>query len=185
MAGPESTPVGRQIYARTGDPRVRLSMLVGALLEGGTLVGPFPPGDHGTSFGPFQIHLPAHPGVSRAEAENPAFAVAYMLPAYVHGVARVYPGAWAADPGNAAATAAFYAERPAHMYPASRVDSAMNTLRAGGFPVGSPAYTRVPDPTVRPPDWDWSRVVGATADLTAFGQDAAHNVYAALRHLRR
>lgn len=184
MAGPETTQVGRQVYARTGDPRVRTSMLMGALLEGGALNGPWRPGDNGTSFGPFQIHLPAHPGVSRAQAENPAFAVAYMLPAYAGGVARSDPYSWNIDVPGAAATAAFYAERPARMYPRQRVDDAWNTLRSGGFTAGPATTTSVPDPSTAPPPWDWSRTVGAVSDWAVYGRDQAANVAAGLRHIR-
>ena len=35
-------------------------------------------GDHGTSFGLVQIHMPDHPEVTTTEAFNPAFAVRYL-----------------------------------------------------------------------------------------------------------
>ena len=35
-------------------------------------------GDHGTSIGLVQIHLPAHPDVSVIEAENPLFAINFL-----------------------------------------------------------------------------------------------------------
>lgn len=35
-------------------------------------------GDFGTSYGLSQIHLPAHPEITKAEALDPDYAVAYM-----------------------------------------------------------------------------------------------------------
>lgn len=35
-------------------------------------------GDHGTSLGLVQIHLPAHPDITRAEAFDPIFAINFM-----------------------------------------------------------------------------------------------------------
>ncbi|TNC19058.1 hypothetical protein [Amycolatopsis alkalitolerans] len=124
------------IFAATPDPDVRRAMLLGALLEGGSLgAGPFPPGDQGTSFGPFQIHLPAHPGVTSSQASDPDFAVRFMLPAYQSGVQRA-GGAGSADQ---AARAAYYAERPKNMYPASRYTSLWQQVTAAltGAPVGT------------------------------------------------
>lgn len=36
-------------------------------------------GDHGTSIGEVQIHLPAHPDISPEEAENPIFATRFVV----------------------------------------------------------------------------------------------------------
>lgn len=36
-------------------------------------------GDHGTSFGLVQIHLPAHPDVTREMAEDPEFAISFLV----------------------------------------------------------------------------------------------------------
>lgn len=125
------------IMAATGDARLQAALLMGSKLESGWNTSSV--GDHGTSFGPFQIHLPAHPGVSVSEAENPAWAVNYMLPAYEAGVAKVPNSLWQSDPAQAAATAAFYAERPAKMYTGfaglwSQVQAAMNgqSVATGG-----------------------------------------------------
>jgi len=119
MAGLEA-----EIRRQASDPRVELAMKLGAMLEGGRWQAPWPVGDSGTSFGPFQIHLPAHPGVTRAEAEDPAFAVRYMLPEYQAAVKQITDESWARDPKNAAALAAFKAERPEVMYPQARIDAA-------------------------------------------------------------
>ena len=42
-------------------------------------------GDNGTSFGLVQIHLPAHPNVTRAEAEDPEFALNFIVDAFLAG----------------------------------------------------------------------------------------------------
>lgn len=109
-----SNAVVQAILAATQNPQVQAAMLMGSKLESGWNTSSV--GDQGTSFGPFQIHLPAHPGVTSQEAENASWAVNYMLPAYEAGVDKVPASLWQADPAQAAATAAFYAERPAKMY---------------------------------------------------------------------
>ncbi len=126
--------VSAEIDQATTDERVRLAMKLGALLEGGSLGGgPFPEGDSGTSFGPFQIHLPAHPGVSAGQAQDPSWAVRYMLGEYRAAVASVSDSLWSSDPKSAAALAAFRAERPAVMYPADRIDRAWRALKTGAL----------------------------------------------------
>lgn len=116
--------------------RVLLSMLMGAKLEGGWVTSAV--GDNGSSFGPFQIHLPAHPGVTRAQAQDPVFAAKYMLKSYEAGANRVDAALWNSNPAMAAATAAFYAERPAKMYPTDRINAAWNDVQSasGGGAVG-------------------------------------------------
>lgn len=109
------------IQRATGDINVQRAMLMGSALEGGW-TSPYPVGDHGTSLGPFQIHLPAHPEVTAAQANDPDFAVSYMLPAYESAVSRVGQ----INDAQSAALAAFYAERPAVMYPSKRYDAAWN-----------------------------------------------------------
>jgi hypothetical protein len=133
MSSASSKLIGA-IEAVTHDPRVILSMALGAQLEGG--YGPtFRPGDNDTSFGPFQIHLPAHPGVTATEADNPQWAAKYMVGAYKNAVSRVPAALWGSNPEAAAEQAAFLAERPKQDYVASRgqqaVDAAYgNAVRA-------------------------------------------------------
>lgn len=124
------------IDAATSDPSLRLALRLGALLEGGSLSGPWAPGDQGTSFGPYQIHLPAHPDMTQAGAEDPATAVLYMLPAYEAARRQVGDITAAADPALAAAQLVYLAERPAQMYPTSRIRAAWAQLADGG---GAPA----------------------------------------------
>lgn len=112
----------------SSNARVRLAMLMGAYLESGW--NPNAVGDSGNSHGPFQIHLPAHPGVTAAQAKDPNFAAQYMLKAYEAGVNRVDPAMWNSNPAIAAATAAFYAERPKVMYPGDRITKAWPTVNS-------------------------------------------------------
>ena len=104
-------------------------MRLGALLEGGSLAGPWPSGDHGVSHGPFQINSSVHP-VSYAQANDPAYAVAYMQQKYRDGVAKVPSALWQSNPAGAAALAAYYAEAPAVMYPLDRVTAAFSKIAA-------------------------------------------------------
>ena len=94
-------------------------MLLGAAMEGGSIEGPWPVGDNGTSFGPFQIHN----ALPRNQAENPATAVSYMLQRYRDGVAA--ETGWNTNPVAAAANAARRAELPAEMYSNSQIQGAL------------------------------------------------------------
>lgn len=42
-------------------------------------------GDHGTSFGVAQIHLPAHPDITKAQALDPLFAINYAAEQFSEG----------------------------------------------------------------------------------------------------
>ena len=42
-------------------------------------------GDHGKSFGIFQIHLPSHPQVSKAQARDPYWSLAWAIDKYSKG----------------------------------------------------------------------------------------------------
>lgn len=115
-------PVVDAILSATTDAHVRAAMLMGSQLESGMNTSAV--GDNGKSFGPYQIYTVAHPNVSPSQAKDPGWATAFMLPAYQAGVNKVTPSLWQSDPAKAAATAAYYAERPKVMYPDSRVRSA-------------------------------------------------------------
>lgn len=131
-------------------------MRLAALLEGGSLTGPWPAGDGGKSFGPFQIYTAVHP-VSQAQAEDPAFAVAFMAPRFAAAAARLrrdMPGVEQSEPMMAAAMVAFWAEIPAVMYPIDRIRAAWGKLTGQGDqggavaePVGWPGLPGwVPEP---------------------------------------
>lgn len=112
--------VGKAVYAATSSAGLRNSLLLGAYMEGGWNP-PFPMGDNGTSFGPFQMHIGGaltSAGYTRAQAEDPTLAVKAMIPAY-----RGAGGDLLGITKNGAARVAFLAERPAQMYPQSRIDA--------------------------------------------------------------
>jgi len=134
----QDTAIGKAVYAATPNQNTRIAMILGALLEGGSLNGPWGVGDNGTSFGPWQIHLPAHPGVTAAEASDPMWAARYMAPVYE----RVTFAGVLGSTMQAAANTVFKAERPAQMYPLSRIQSAWAQMHGqvsgapgGGMPV--------------------------------------------------
>lgn len=112
----------------TSDPHVRAAMMMGAGLESSWSTDAV--GDNGKSFGPYQIYTVAHPSVSAAQAKDPVWATNYMLPAYQAGVSKVTPSLWQSNPSLAAATAAYYAERPKVMYPSSRIAAKWPTVAA-------------------------------------------------------
>lgn len=47
-------------------------------------------GDHGTSIGLVQIHLPAHEDISRAQAENPVFAINFLAEQLSKGNCKIW-----------------------------------------------------------------------------------------------
>lgn len=131
------TSVLDAVNSATDDARERLALLIGALLEGGSLgEGPFPVGDNGTSYGPWQFHFPTVTGtklgLTPEQAQDPALAVHAILPSYSAAVKRVSDALWESDPATAAATAAYYAEQPAYMYPIERIKGAWSTLTGSG-----------------------------------------------------
>ena len=149
-----ATKLEQEIDKATSDWRMRLALRLGALLEGGSLSGPWASGDNGVSHGPYQINSSVH-DVSHAQANDPAFAVRYMLAEYQAGVARVTeesPGLWDSDPALAAARAAFYAERPRVMYPIERIRERFGELaswlaglgKGGGGGIDLPGWGDLP-----------------------------------------
>ncbi len=162
------TTVLDAVVQATTDARERLALLMGALLEGGSLgAGPFPTGDNGTSFGPWQFHFvePLKHGLTPQQAQDPAQAARAILPAYSAAVKRIPDTLWQSDPATAAATAAYYAESPAYMYPDNRVRSAWNALiQQNAAPIGASA----PSSPQATPVWDPLGIGGGIAD--AFGK---------------
>ena len=106
------------VLAQTQNLRARQSMLLGSALEGGWN-SPFPVGDQGTSFGPFQMHqggLLDSSGLTPQQAENPSQAVAAMLPYYDNAINQISDKEWNTNPQHAAEQAARIAESPAQDY---------------------------------------------------------------------
>lgn len=54
-------------------------------------------GDHGTSIGLVQIHLPAHTNISRAEAESPVFAINFLAEQLSKGNCKIWSTCSAAE----------------------------------------------------------------------------------------
>lgn len=123
------TNVPTAVMASTTNTRTRQAMLLGSSLEGGWN-SPFPVGDQGTSFGPYQMHeggaLTAL-GYTPSQAEDPLTATKGMLPAYENAVNQVSDATWKNDPESAAEQAAFIAEAPAQDYVLTDGQSAIDT----------------------------------------------------------
>lgn len=119
LLGGETGPDLVTAIARaTSDPRVQLTALMAALLESGSLYGPWKSDAvTGTHHGPFQIGA-----LSFEEANDPARAVKFMMeehlggestfPKAVEQVTAAYPNLWRDNPALAAALSAYLAERP-------------------------------------------------------------------------
>jgi hypothetical protein len=76
------TSVVAAVKGFLNDANARLAAIGGALLEGGNLTGPWNSGDNGQSWGPWQINSPSHPGVTYAQANDPAQAIKIIGPSY-------------------------------------------------------------------------------------------------------
>lgn len=129
LGGAVAPPAIAAINSVTTDPVLRQAMALGSWMEGGW--GPtYGVGDHGHSFGPFQIYLVAHPDVTAAQASDPNFAARYMLPAYTNALntVRAQQQVSTGD-ANSLAQVAFHAERPKVMYPSSRVAAAFQAVQ--------------------------------------------------------
>lgn len=157
-----ATPLETAIDAATPDPLVRAAMRLGALLEGGSLAGPWQAGDNGLSYGPYQIYSAAHP-VSRAQAEDPQFATTYMLASYRDAAARLRattPNLEQSNPMMAAALTAYWAEKPLVMYAETRIRAAWDTLIGGTQPQPQPG----PPPSAAPPGTQPGSIIANPAD---------------------
>jgi hypothetical protein len=127
--GGGGTALEQAIDAASSDPRVRQAMRMAAMLEGGNLDGGWGVGDQGQSFGPYQIHLPAHPGMNAQTATDPTAATRYMVGAFSKAVTRVPTDLWQTDPMRASALAAYYSEKPYEMYSEDRIRDRWNVLQ--------------------------------------------------------
>jgi len=110
--------VPKAVLSQTKNQRLRESMLLGSALEGGWS-SPFPVGDQGTSFGPYQMHeggALTEFGLSPSQAENAKIATKYMLPVYAQAVNQISDKEWQNNPQQAAEQSAVIAESPAQDY---------------------------------------------------------------------
>lgn len=114
----KAPPVPAAIMQTTTNLRTREAMMVGSHLEGGWYP-PFPVGDQGTSFGPYQMHIGGKLtslGFTPAQAEDPVKATKGMLSSYVDAVNQISEQLWTSNPEKAAEESAFIAEGPAQDY---------------------------------------------------------------------
>lgn len=82
----EQTPVDWQEYASTTAKNAGLSPVrFQKVIQCESNWVATSTGDNGTSFGMVQIHLPAHPDVTLAEADDPYFAINFMAHAWQNG----------------------------------------------------------------------------------------------------
>ena len=108
------------IEATTQDESIREAMAFGSWLE--TRWDPSQVDATGKRLGPFQLTL--GPGQTAAEAQNPAWSAARMLPSYTQAV-RQTASLRQRDPRQAAEQAAFLAEHPQKSYWLSQGPAAM------------------------------------------------------------
>ncbi len=128
-----ASPIVDAVNSIVSDQRTRLAMLMGSYLESGWDAAAT--GDGGTSFGWYQMHIGGaltSSGLTPAQARDPVLSTRAMLGAYQGGVAKVSDALWTSNPKQAAALAAYYAERPAQMYPSARVDAAWRAVTSAG-----------------------------------------------------
>lgn len=98
--------------------RVAKAMLLGALLEGGTLGDPSRAGvgDAGHSRGPFQENDLYHTYDHTRITHDAGYAVRIILPSYIAASKKVPAKLWKKNPELAAERTAYLAERPARDY---------------------------------------------------------------------
>ncbi len=115
------------IDQEAGDPRVAMAMKLAVQMESGGRADAV--GDNGQSHGFYQIYQGAHAGkITPEQSRDPVASTRYMLGEFRSAVQRVPPAMWESNPQQAAALAAYYAERPQVMYPQERVASAYRAI---------------------------------------------------------
>lgn len=65
-------------------------LLMKRIIECESSFNPDAVGDNGTSFGLAQIHLPAHPDITKEQATNPDFAIEFMAKALAKGQGQMW-----------------------------------------------------------------------------------------------
>lgn len=176
------------ILADTSNQRLRQSMLLGSALEGGW-TSPYPVGDHGTSFGPFQLHRGGaldSLGGTPQQAQDPKWAVKAMMPRYAQAANQISEQQWKNNPEVAAEQTARIAEGPAQDYFASQgrqtVDMKWNGVQQvlagrkslGGMPVEANLTSAGDGSTFTGAYSLWRVILGAlTGNSTAAGNGAA------------
>ncbi len=64
--------------------------IANVIVESESKYNPFAVGDFGTSFGAVQIHLPAHPDISKKEAEDIDFSAKFLCDNLVEGNGKMW-----------------------------------------------------------------------------------------------
>jgi len=123
----------------TSNKNVQIAMLMGSALESSQRLN----AEGGGGYGPWQIQLSAHPGITQAQAENAMTAARLMAggaitEGYIQATAQ-QGSLWQTNPMLAAVTAAYDAERPAAPY--------TQTQTANVAPAYNLALSEVGDPT--------------------------------------
>lgn len=152
--GAGETALEQAIDDASADPRVRQAMRMAVLLEGGNFEGGWGVGDTDLegSYGPYQINYQVHKSrISKEQALDPVAATRYMLPEFQAAVERVPAALWRDDPSQAAALAAYYAERPAQMYASPRVQWAAGELTRRQARRAAPVTAAAPASV-----WSWT-----------------------------
>lgn len=159
----KAPPVPAAILGQTTNLRTREAMMVGSHLEGGWYP-PFPVGDQGTSFGPYQMHIGGaltSSGLTPTQAENPVKATKAMFGSYTSAVNQISEQLWTSNPEKAAEESAFLAESPAVDYYSSQgaasVDSAwtdtQDVLHGRKSQGGMPTDATLTSSNSAPPLW--------------------------------
>src|SRR6266511_852851 len=128
-----ASPIVDAVNSIVSDQRTRLAMLMGSYME--STWDPNAVGDGGTSFGWYQMHIGGaltSSGLTPQQAKDPVLATRAMLGAYQAAVAKVSDSLWQSNPKQAAALAAYYAERPRAMYSSDRINAAYRAVTTGG-----------------------------------------------------
>ncbi len=128
-----ASPIVAAVNSIVSDDRTRLAMLMGSYME--STWDPNGVGDGGTSFGWYQMHIGGaltSSGLTPQQAKDPVLATRAMLGEYQAAVAKVSDSLWQSNPKQAAALAAYYAERPRAMYSSDRINAAYRAVTTGG-----------------------------------------------------
>lgn len=181
MAKAKAPPVPAAILGQTTNLRTREAMMMGSHLEGGWYP-PFPVGDNGTSFGPYQMHeggALTSSGLTPTQADNPVKATKAMFGSYTNAVNQISEQLWTSNPEKAAEESAFLAESPAVDYYSSQgagaVDSAwtdtQDVLHGRKSQGGMPANATTTGANSAPPLWQ-AILEGLGGDPTGLEQYA-------------
>jgi len=130
----------------TSNKNVQIAMLMGSALESSQRLN----AEGGGGYGPWQIQLSAHPGITQAQAENAMTAARLMAggaitEGYIQATAQ-QGSLWQTNPMLAAVTAAYDAERPAAPYTQTQTANVAPAYNLALSEVGDPTGGAAPGP---------------------------------------